>query len=76
MQLIRELFFTAVIIFVLFKLFGGNRKNGNNGKVFFTQNNFGQKNKAGNKTTINENPNKNKNKEDDEGEYIDYEEIK
>ncbi|MEI6524078.1 MAG: DUF4834 family protein, partial [Bacteroidota bacterium] len=75
MQLIRELFFTAVIIFVLFKLFGRNKKSGN---VFFTQNNFTQKKNNGSTNTdeINQNSSSAKNKSDDEGEYIDYEEIK
>jgi len=76
MQLIREIFFTAVIIFVLFKLLRGKRKSGNNGNVFFTQNNFGQKNKPSDKTNINQNSSNTKKKDDDEGDYIDYEEIK
>lgn len=72
--MLKELFFTAVIFFVLFRLFGNSRKNNQSGNVFFTQNNFSKKDKENPNIVI---PPKGKNADkNQEGEYIDYEEIK
>ena len=76
MQLIRELFFTAVVIYVLFKVFGGRKKNPNSGNVFFTQNNFNSKKNASNPNNINQTGSGSNKTNNDDGEYIDYEEIK
>jgi len=69
----QEFILTLVVIYVLFKIFGNTRT------FTFTQNNYQgteKKTKEG-QIHIDRKPGeKKRNKDDDEGEYIDYEEIK
>ena len=73
----QEFLLTIAVIFILFRLFRGSffiyRFNGNNQKPF---NQYHDKKKQEGEITIENTNDKNLNKSNDDGEYVDYEEVK
>ena len=72
----QELFFTILIIWILFRVL--NSSSSPRSGVFFTQNNFHQKERSAEqgKTDVTYVPKEEKKKSDDIGEYVDFEEMK
>lgn len=72
----RDVFFTILVIWVLWRIFSGVKRSGNT-FTFNTYNDNSQnkKSKEG-EVTIDVNSTEKKQKKVDEGEYVDFEEIK
>jgi hypothetical protein len=73
----QEFILTLVVFFVLFKVLG--EFSGNKGPVkifYFNQRNPNDHNNKGTESTVQKKSPEKKINKDDEGEYIDYEEIK
>jgi hypothetical protein len=73
----QEFLLTLVVIFVLFKIFGNNSSL--KGNVYtFTQNNYNPQNdkKQEGKVSIDGKPGSKPTRTKEDGEYVDYEEIK
>ena len=72
----QEVFFTILVIWILFRIFNGTSLSSKRA-VNFTQNNFNQKEtpKEG-ETKITYNPNSKSKKQNEDGDYVDFEEIK
>ena len=74
----KEIFFTIVVIWILFRIFGRKITVVHNHNTF-TQNNYDKEEKRKEDVKIDYVPKKDQKKgpgKDDEGEYIDFEEVK
>lgn len=73
----RDIFFTILIIWVLWRIFSGLNKSRGSFTFNNQNNNYAEPPKQEGDITIDTRANaKNKKNKDDEGEYVDYEEIK
>ena len=67
-----DVFYTILVVWILWRIFGGSSEK----KQQFQQNNYSQPRRPEGEVKITSQPKKDKGSKDDDGEYVDYEEIK
>ena len=72
----QEIFFTILVIWILFRIFNGTSLSSKR-TVNFTQNNFNQQQQTPKEgeTKITHIPNQNNKKQNEDGDYVDFEDL-